>query len=94
MANSRIPDDKTPQVFERAARLYAQNSQTYSEAQLIQAGVEAQIPAECIQKALQEIQVLGNTHEMRNEVRHKHDRSENEWVADIASNGAATCNCV
>jgi LemA protein len=52
----KIPEKLTPEVFTIASRLYAQASQEYSLAQLKQAGLEAQIPPEFIQQAVQEIQ--------------------------------------
>jgi LemA protein len=52
----RIPEAIAPEVFALAARLYAQNTQDYSLVELKQAGIEAQIPPEFIQQAVQEIQ--------------------------------------
>jgi LemA protein len=52
----RIPDEKAAEVFELAARLYAQHDQSYSVDDLVRAGSEAQIPQEFIQEALQQIQ--------------------------------------
>lgn len=56
LANSRIPDEKAPEVFELAARLYAQQTQSYSTDDLVAAGSEVQIPPEFIQEALRQIQ--------------------------------------
>jgi LemA protein len=57
MADLRIPDDKASEVFELAARLYSESSNTYSEDELVQAGSEVQIPSEFIQEALRRIEV-------------------------------------
>ena len=53
----KIPEELTPEVFAVASRLYDQASQEYSLAELEQAGLEAQIPPEFIQKAVREIQI-------------------------------------
>ena len=53
----KIPEELTPEVFTIASRLYGQASQEYSLAELEQAGLEAQIPPEFIQKAVREIQI-------------------------------------
>jgi BTB/POZ domain-containing protein KCTD9 len=55
-AEFRIPEEKVPQVFELAARLYAEKKQGYSATELIQAGSEVNIPAEFIQQAIEQIQ--------------------------------------
>ncbi|MEQ9368750.1 MAG: LemA family protein [Coleofasciculus chthonoplastes F3-SA18-01] len=53
--NGGIPEEIVPEVLEIASRNYANNSQAYSASELIQAGSEAQIPAEFIQQAIQEV---------------------------------------
>jgi BTB/POZ domain-containing protein KCTD9 len=55
-AEFRIPEEKVPQVFELAARLYAEKKQGYSATELIQAGSEVNIPAEFVQQAIAQIQ--------------------------------------
>jgi LemA protein len=57
LSNLRIPDEKAPEVFELAARLYAERSQSYSVDDLVAAGSEVQIPPEFVQEALRQIQV-------------------------------------
>lgn len=52
----QISEDIAPEVFALAARLYAEKNQSYSLAELVQAGAEAQIPPEFIQQAVLEIQ--------------------------------------
>jgi uncharacterized protein YjbI with pentapeptide repeats len=53
----RIPEEMAPQIFEVAARLlYAEKNQGYSPAELIQAGAEANIPAELIRQAIAQLQ--------------------------------------
>ncbi|HEY9650086.1 MAG TPA: pentapeptide repeat-containing protein [Coleofasciculaceae cyanobacterium] len=53
----RIPEDKAPEVFTRAAQLYAQHNQSYSVQELMEAGTEAKIPPEFIQQAIEELQI-------------------------------------
>jgi len=53
--NRGVPEKIMPEVLEIASRNYANHSQTYSDSELIQAGAEAQIPAEFIQQAIQEV---------------------------------------
>ena len=59
MSNSdpRIPEAIAPEVFARAARLYAQEAQGYSLEELIQAGAAANIPSKYIEQAVQEIRL-------------------------------------
>lgn len=52
----QISEDIAPEVFALAARLYAEKNQSYSLAELAQAGAGAQIPPEFIQQAVAEIQ--------------------------------------
>lgn len=52
----QISEDIAPEVFALASRLYAQKNHNYSQAELMQAGAEAQIPPEFIQQAVAEIQ--------------------------------------
>jgi LemA protein len=53
----RIPEDIAPEVLALASRYYACSTQSYSVSELVQAGSEAQIPAEFIQQAIRDIQV-------------------------------------
>lgn len=56
MKEPGISEQMTPEVFALASRLYAQKNQEYSLTELMQAGIEAQIPPEFIQQAVQQIQ--------------------------------------
>ncbi len=42
----RIPEDIAPEVLTLASQYYACSTQSYSVSELVQAGSEAQIPAE------------------------------------------------
>lgn len=52
---SKIPADKIPEIFEYAARLSAEQ-QSYSVEEVMQAGIEAKIPPESIQRAIAQFQ--------------------------------------
>jgi hypothetical protein len=52
----RIPAEMAGEVFELAARLYAEHNEGYSVAELIEAGAAVQIPSEFIQSALVQLQ--------------------------------------
>lgn len=56
MEKAKIPADKIPEIFDRAARLYAENNHSYSVEEIIQAGLEARIPPECIKEAIAQVQ--------------------------------------
>lgn len=56
-SDPRIPEASAPEVFARAAHLYAQAGQGYSLEELIQAGAAANIPPEYIEQAVQEIRL-------------------------------------
>lgn len=53
----RIPEEKTQEVFTLAAQLYAKHNQSYSVAELMEAGAEAKIPPEFIQQAIDQLQI-------------------------------------
>jgi LemA protein len=55
MDKPKISDKIASEVFELAAKLYAEQQSSYSYDQLIQAGQEAQIPPEIMQAALQQV---------------------------------------
>lgn len=55
-SESRISKKMAPEVFALASRLYAQQDQSYSLAELIETGAEANIPPEFIREAVQQIQ--------------------------------------
>lgn len=57
LSDYRIPEDKTQEVFTRAAQLYTQHNQSYSVKELMEAGAEAKIPPEFIQQAIEELQL-------------------------------------
>ena len=52
----RLPEDIAPEVLELASRYYAEHTLSYSASELVEAGKEAEIPAEFIEQAIQEIQ--------------------------------------
>lgn len=52
----RIPENIAPEVFALASRYYANQQNSYSVSELVQAGSEVQIPDEFIQQAIQDIQ--------------------------------------
>lgn len=52
----RVPEEIAPQVFALASRYYADFRQDFTEAELVKAGSEVDIPPEFIQKAIQDIQ--------------------------------------
>jgi LemA protein len=52
----RIPEDIATEVLTLASRYYANQTQSYSVSELVQAGSEVQIPAEFIEQAIREIQ--------------------------------------
>lgn len=52
----QIPETMASEVIAIAARLYAEKNQSYSPAELMQAGAEAKIPPEFIQQAIALIQ--------------------------------------
>lgn len=53
---SRIPEEIAPEVFALASRYYAEYCQSFSASELVKAGAEVDIPAEFIQKAIQDIE--------------------------------------
>lgn len=56
-SDPRIPKEMAPEVFALASRLHAQQDQSYSLSELIEAGAEAKIPPEIIRQAVQQIQL-------------------------------------
>ncbi|MGG6296188.1 hypothetical protein ACQ4M4_17505 [Leptolyngbya sp. AN02str] len=54
-STSGVSEDTAKQVFDRAAELHAQYNKQVSISELISAGEAAQIPAEFIEQALQEV---------------------------------------
>ncbi|MCP2728717.1 pentapeptide repeat-containing protein [Limnofasciculus baicalensis] len=57
LSDNRIPEEQIQEVFNLAARLYAQETQSYSVEELIAAGTEAKIPPEFIQQAFEQMQL-------------------------------------
>ncbi len=57
LSDKRIPEEQAQEVFTIAARLYAQETQSYSVEELIAAGTEAKIPPEFIQQAFEQMQL-------------------------------------
>ncbi|QIR36859.1 LemA family protein [Tolypothrix sp. PCC 7910] len=54
--DQRISEKIAPEVLELAARYYANHTQSYSAAELVVAGKEADIPAEFIQQAIKDVE--------------------------------------
>lgn len=54
--DKRIPEDIAPEVLELASRYYAESIQGYSSSELVAAGREVNIPAELIEKAIQDVE--------------------------------------
>ncbi|TFI54968.1 LemA family protein [Mastigocladus laminosus UU774] len=52
----KIPEEIAPEVLELASRYRANHTQSYSVSELVAAGKEADIPAEFIQQAIQDVQ--------------------------------------
>lgn len=52
----KIPEEIAPEVLELASRYYANHTQSYSVSELVAAGKEADIPAEFIEQAIQDVQ--------------------------------------
>lgn len=52
----RISEEMVPEVFDLAARLYAEKNRGYSSAELMEAGAEVKIPPEFIQQAIAQLQ--------------------------------------
>lgn len=55
-SNSRISPDLAPEVLALAARLQAQQQDSYTLDELVEAGAEAHIPPEYIHQAVQQLQ--------------------------------------
>lgn len=56
MENTNIPKSQAAEVFASASRFVNQESENYSVEELIQAGAEAQIPPEAIERAVKDLQ--------------------------------------
>ncbi len=56
MENTNIPKNQAAEVFEKASRQYDGECENYSLEELIQAGVEAQIPPEAVKQAVKDLQ--------------------------------------
>lgn len=52
----KVPEEQVPEVLALAARLQAQQKQSYSLEELVQAGAEANIAPEFIQQAVQQLE--------------------------------------
>lgn len=66
-SDERIPEDIAPEVLALASRMYAEQTQSYSQAELIRAGEEVQIPPELIQQAIKEVQAKRQTEQIQQE---------------------------
>ena len=52
----RIPENIASEVLELASRYYAEQNQSYSKSELVEAGKEVQIPTELIEQAIRDVQ--------------------------------------
>lgn len=80
MPDQRIPDQQASEVFELAARLYAQRSQSYSVEELVQAGSEVEIPPEYVQEALRQVQTR-EAQQQQQQQQTRERRKQLQWVA-------------
>ena len=53
----RIPENIASEVLELASRYYAEQNQSYSKSELVEAGKEVQIPTELIEQAIRDVQI-------------------------------------
>lgn len=67
-------DEKAEAVLALAARYYAEQQDSYSEKELIEAGSEVNIPPELIQKAIREIEAEQRKTALEQQVRKEHRR--------------------
>lgn len=70
----RTGDEKADAVLALAARYYAEQQNSYSEKELIQAGSEVNIPPELIQKAIREIEAQQRKTSLEQQVRRENRR--------------------
>ncbi|MDZ7958550.1 MAG: LemA family protein [Aulosira sp. DedQUE10] len=68
----RIPENIASEVLELASRYYANQTQSYSAAELVVAGKEADIPAEFIQQAIRDV-----------EAKHKQQLAEQKRLVNL-----------
>ncbi len=67
----RIPEDVAPEVLTLASRYYAHSTQSYSQSELVEAGLEVQIPAAFIEQAIQDIQTQQQQRQKQQQRSHK-----------------------
>lgn len=78
--NSNIPEDLAPEVLEVASRYYSESQNSYSLAELQNAGAEVQIPPEFIEKALEEVRVK-KQQERQRQKQAQERRKTAQWIA-------------
>jgi LemA protein len=76
----KIPDDLAPEVLELASRYYNESQNSYSLAELQEAGAEVQIPPELIAKALEDVQVKKKQEQQQQE-KAQERRKTAQWIA-------------
>jgi LemA protein len=70
----RLADDQAKAVLALAAKYYAEQQNSYSEKELIQAGSEVNIPAELMQKAIRDLEAQQRSTALAQQVRHENRR--------------------
>ncbi len=78
--HSKIPDDLAPEILEIASRYYSESQNSYSLAELQDAGAEVQIPPEFIEKALKDVQVKKQQQRQQQEQAQER-RKTAQWIA-------------
>ncbi|MFO8039166.1 MAG: LemA family protein [Sodalinema sp.] len=76
----KIPDELAPEVLEIASRYYSESQNSYSLAELKDAGAEVQIPPELIEKALEEVRVKKEQEQQQQE-KAQERRKTAQWIA-------------
>ncbi|WP_246198711.1 hypothetical protein [Sodalinema gerasimenkoae] len=75
-----IPDELAPEILEIASRYYSESQNSYSLAELQDAGAEVQIPPEFIEKALRDVQVK-KQQERQQQQQAQERRKTVQWIA-------------
>ncbi|MFP4319256.1 MAG: LemA family protein [Phormidium sp.] len=75
----KIPDELAPEILEIASRYYSESQNSYSLAELQDAGAEVQIPPEFIEKALQDVQAK-KQQEQQQQQQSQERRKTVQWI--------------